>query len=155
MKEEKFPNTRKPSHRRVCKEFWNLGGQQNQEGEKKEPTDNVPSCDFQQRGSLDTCVRQQWTGAGQGGAGCLLRVGTSPECPEDNLRELMWDSNPNCGIAREREKKKERERERTFPRKALRHSLVTQNKGSSEYQRRVSRLWTGPSPGWRQIAGGQ
>ena len=38
----------------------------------------------------------------------LLRVGTMPECPEDNLRELTWDRNPNCGIARER-KKKERE----------------------------------------------
>ena len=34
----------------------------------------------------------------------MLRVRTGPECPEDNLRELMWDSNPNCGIARERGK---------------------------------------------------
>ena len=33
----------------------------------------------------------------------MLKVRTGPECPEDNLRELMWDSNPNCGIARERE----------------------------------------------------
>ena len=29
----------------------------------------------------------------------LLRVWTSPECPEGNLRELAWDSNPDCGIA--------------------------------------------------------
>ena len=38
------------------------------------------------------------------------------------MRELTWDSNPNCGIAREREKKKERERE-NFPAKSpnLRH----------------------------------
>ena len=36
----------------------------------------------------------------------LLRVRTGPECPEDNLRELTWDRNPNCGIARERKKKK-------------------------------------------------
>ena len=36
----------------------------------------------------------------------MLRVRTRPECPEDNLRELMWDSNPNCGIARERKKKR-------------------------------------------------
>ena len=42
----------------------------------------------------------------------LLRVRTRPECPEGNLRELTWDSNPNCGIAREREEKKERGRER-------------------------------------------
>ena len=26
---EKFPNTRKPSHWRVCQEFWNLRGQHN------------------------------------------------------------------------------------------------------------------------------
>ena len=24
VKEEKFPNTRKPSHQQVCGEFWNL-----------------------------------------------------------------------------------------------------------------------------------
>ena len=29
----------------------------------------------------------------------LLRGRTRPECPEGNLRELTWDSNPNCGIA--------------------------------------------------------
>ena len=28
MKEEKFPNSRKSSHRWVCGEFWNLRGQQ-------------------------------------------------------------------------------------------------------------------------------
>ena len=48
----------------------------------------------------------------------LLRVRTGPECPEDNLRELRSDSNPNCGIAREREKKK-KEREREFSHKKL------------------------------------
>ena len=49
----------------------------------------------------------------------LLRVRTGPECPEDNLRELTWDSNPNCGIAREKNKK---DRE-NFPAKSsnLRH----------------------------------
>ena len=88
-------------------------------------------------------------GAVQGGMRCMLRVRTRPECPEDNLRELTWDSNPNCGIARER---KERERE-NFPLKSshLRHSLAhSQNKGLSEYQRRASRLRTGPCPCWRQ-----
>ena len=42
--------------------------------------------------------------------GCVLRVRTGPECPEDNLKELTRDRNPNCGIDREREIK-ERERE--------------------------------------------
>ena len=32
----------------------------------------------------------------------LLRVRTVPECPEGNRRELMPDSNLNCGIARDR-----------------------------------------------------
>ena len=35
MKEKKFPNTRKPSHQRVCGEFWNLRGQHNPEGNKQ------------------------------------------------------------------------------------------------------------------------
>ena len=33
----KFPNSRKPYHRQVCGEFWNLRGQHNQEGKKKNP----------------------------------------------------------------------------------------------------------------------
>ena len=37
-------------------------------------------------------------------AACF-RVRTGPECPEGNLRELTWDSNTNCGIAREGKKK--------------------------------------------------
>ena len=39
-----------------------------------------------------------------------FRVRTRPECPEDNLRELMWDSNPNHGTAREAKKKKKKKR---------------------------------------------
>ena len=35
MKEEKFPNTRKPSPWRVCGEFWNLRGKYNREKKKK------------------------------------------------------------------------------------------------------------------------
>ena len=31
VKEEKFPNNRKPSHQQVCGEFWNLIGQHNRE----------------------------------------------------------------------------------------------------------------------------
>ena len=50
----------------------------------------------------------EW-GVKLGGVGCTLRVRTGPECHEDNLRELTWDSNPNCGIAREKKRKKERE----------------------------------------------
>ena len=35
MKEEKFPHSRKHSHRLVCGEFYNLRGQHNQERGKK------------------------------------------------------------------------------------------------------------------------
>ena len=34
-KEDKFPNSRKPSHQKVCGEFWNLRGQHNWEEKKK------------------------------------------------------------------------------------------------------------------------
>ena len=35
VKEEKLPNTRKPSHQQVYGEFGNLKGQHNQEGKKQ------------------------------------------------------------------------------------------------------------------------
>ena len=38
VKEEKFPNARKPSHQRVCGEFWDLRGQHNRERKKKKKT---------------------------------------------------------------------------------------------------------------------
>ena len=34
---EKFPNSKKLSHRWVCGEFWNLRGQHNREKKKKSP----------------------------------------------------------------------------------------------------------------------
>ena len=66
----------------------------------------------------------------------MLRVRTRPEYPEDNLRELTRDSNPECGIA--------------ILRKALRHRQArSQNKGLS----RASWLRTGPSPAGDRQAG--
>ena len=54
VKEEKFPNTRKPSHWWVCGEFWNLGGQHNWEEKKKQqPTDYTPNHNSQQINSPD------------------------------------------------------------------------------------------------------
>ena len=52
----------------------------------------------------------------------LLKVRTGPECPEDNLRELTCNDNPNHGIARERKKKRQ-----NFPMKRsnLRHCRPT------------------------------
>ena len=38
-------------------------------------------------------------GLGREAWAALLRVRTRPECPQDNLRELTWDSKPDCEIA--------------------------------------------------------
>ena len=62
MKEEKFPNTRKPSHRQVCGELWNLRGQHTH-------TNYVPKRNSQGRGSPDGSVHHQQVGAEQGGMG--------------------------------------------------------------------------------------
>ena len=75
------------------------------------------------------------------------------ECPVDNLRELTWDSNPNCGIARERERETENfPAKNSNPRGSLAHSQI---KGLSKHQRRASQLWTSPSPARGRGAGRQ
>ena len=38
---EKFPNSKKLSHRQVCGEFWNLRGQHNREKKKKKNPQNT------------------------------------------------------------------------------------------------------------------
>ena len=86
---EMFPNSRKPSHWWVCGEFWNLRGQHNWEGKTKQNAECMPNLNFQCRSSPDVCTYHQQAEAGQGGAECVLRVRTRPECSEDNLRELM------------------------------------------------------------------
>ena len=89
VKEKKFPNTRKPSHLWVCGEFCNLRGQHNwEEKKKKNTTEYAPNHNCQQRSSPDAHLCHQQVGAGQGGTGCMLRIRTWPECPEDNLWEL-------------------------------------------------------------------
>ena len=40
---EKFPNTRKHSHWRVCGKFWNLRGQHNQEAKQINKTYRLPA----------------------------------------------------------------------------------------------------------------
>ena len=57
VKEEKVPNSRKPSHRQVCGEFWNLRGQHNQEEKKKKTkTEYTPNCNCQQKSSPDSHI---------------------------------------------------------------------------------------------------
>ena len=91
MKEEKFPNTKKPSYWRVCGDIWNLRGQHNWERGKTHThthththTDYIPNHNSQWRSSPDAYVCHQRAG----GCELHLRVRTRPECPEDNLKEL-------------------------------------------------------------------
>ena len=94
MKEGKFPNTRKPSHWRVCGEFWNLRGQHNwEEGKKKTHTHThtqithltiTPSREVVQ--TLTSVTSKQ--GLNREVQAALLRIMNGPECPEYNLREL-------------------------------------------------------------------
>ena len=82
----------------------------------------MPNGNSQQRSSPDTRVRHQQVGLNREVRVALLRVRTGPECPEDNLRELTCNDNPNHGIARERKKKRQ-----NFPMKRsnLRHCRPT------------------------------
>ena len=115
---------------------------------KKKKTEYMPNRNSQGRSSPDARICHQQAGTEQGGVGCMLRIKIQPECPEDNLRELTWDSNRNCGIARGREEKTERERE-IFPVKSskLTHSWAcSQNKGLSKFQRRAQRRRWHPTP---------
>ena len=38
-------------------------------------------------------------GLGREAQAALLRVSTGPEWPKSNLKELTWNSKPDCGIA--------------------------------------------------------
>ena len=59
------------------------------------PKDNSPSEEAAQVPAPATSKR----GLGWEAGAALLRVRTRPECPEGNLRELTWDSKPDCGTA--------------------------------------------------------
>ena len=85
---------------------------------KIKPTDDTPNRNSQWRSSPDTQSATNKWGPNREVQATLFRLRTRPECPGDNLRGLTGDSNPNCGIAREREKERE-----NFPMKSsnLRH----------------------------------
>ena len=97
MQEEKFPNSRKPSHRQVCGEFWNLRGQHNWEVKKKKQKNTTTTTqnthltatvseEVAQR--LASATSEQGLDREAWPAQSVRRVRTRPECPEDNLREL-------------------------------------------------------------------
>ena len=59
------------------------------------PNGNSPSREVAQTPASAT---SKW-GLGREARAALIRVRTRPECTEGNLRELTWDSKPDCGIA--------------------------------------------------------
>ena len=94
MKEEKFPNTRKPSHWRVCGKFWNLRGQHNWEGKQTNkqttPTTQIMRLTTTPSGEVAKMLpsaTSEW-GLNREVQAALLRIRTGPKCPENNLREL-------------------------------------------------------------------
>ena len=91
---------------------------------KLKPTDYVPTGNSPSREAAQTpAPATSKQGLGREAWAALLRVRTRPECPQDNLRELTWDSKPDCEIA--------------TIRKALRHQQDhAQNKGLN----RISQL---------------
>ena len=59
------------------------------------PNGNSPIREAAQTPASTT---SKW-GLGREALAALLRVRTRPECPKGTLRELTWDSKPDCGIA--------------------------------------------------------
>ena len=71
----------------------------------------MPNGNSQWRSRPEARICPQQAGAEQGGMGCIAYGKDQAWMPWEQSEELTWDSNPNCGIAREEKKKKERERE--------------------------------------------
>ena len=88
MKEEKFPNTRKSSHRWAYGEFWNLRGQHNWEGKTKKPQIMCPTTTPSREVAQMLVPATSKRGLNREAWGHGLRVRTRPERPEDNLKEL-------------------------------------------------------------------
>ena len=59
------------------------------------PNSNSPSGEAAQTPAPAASKR----GLGRAARAAVLRVRTGPECPKGNLKELTWDSKPDCGIA--------------------------------------------------------
>ena len=114
---EKFPYSKKPSHRCVCGELWNPRGQHHQEKKKVPQNTSLTWTTLWDMAQMLTSSSTKWGPGKEAWAALLvLRVSSSHGCPEDNVRELMWDYNPNHWITRERDKQTNKQ---TFPMKAL------------------------------------
>ena len=90
VKEEKVPNSRKPSHRQVCGEFWNLRVQ-HYWGKKKKERKKMYLIATASREVAQTLTSTPAGGSWTGRLGMhhqCYRVRIQPKCHEDNLRDL-------------------------------------------------------------------
>ena len=73
VKEEKFPNTREPSHWQACGEFWNLRGQHNWEEKKKKtpPNMHLTTTASREVAQILTSVTSKWGLDREAWAACL------------------------------------------------------------------------------------
>ena len=84
---KKSLHSRKPSHRHACGEFWNLSGQHNWKEKRKNSQNMQLIAAVAQMPLFST---SKWgLGRKAQAASSVLRVRTGPECPEDNMRELL------------------------------------------------------------------
>ena len=90
VKEQKFPNTRKPSRQQVCGSFGisegNITGREKRKNPQNMRLTATASREVTQR-LMSTTSEQRLDREAQA-ASWVLRVRTRPECPEDHLREL-------------------------------------------------------------------
>ena len=85
---KKFPHNRKPSHRRVCGELWNLRGQREVGGWTQNMC--LTATTSGKVVQMLVYVTTEWElGREAQAASLVLRVRTRFECPEYNLRDLM------------------------------------------------------------------
>ena len=97
VKEEKFPHSRKPSDRRVCRKLWNLRWQHNwgvKKKKKKKETHtqnmHLTATNIREVAQTFSSATSEWgLGREHQVALSVLRVRIGLGCPEDNLRKLM------------------------------------------------------------------
>ena len=90
VREEKLPHSRKLSHRSGCGELWNLRGHHNRKGEKNPQNTHLTATVSGEIAQKLVSTTSNWgLGREECTASLLLQLRIGPECPEDNLRELM------------------------------------------------------------------
>ena len=78
LKREKFPNTRKPSHCRICAELWKHRGQHKREGEKKNKQLKIADCEPYGNSPSGEAAQTPAHGTSKRGLGREARRGLCP-----------------------------------------------------------------------------